>query len=281
MLQAAPLYQIFKALFFDHKAITLDFSLKTLRRARPCISKFILKDPLTDYVVKMAAIECYLHHGTVTMNLATQLASLGSARALLREAGSDPSLRPADQRGHALDLSRNALIDEIQQLLEALNLDELQWSELTIGANLFLEYLVNCIRNDVISYQQFVSKSFNMLRLNLIERFNFLKNSPNLDLNEMAETEMELNNLFDRKMRTEFEKFRHFDQLNLEKIIPYFVKLAKSSIKECSLGVICNNDGSPFQSDKERNEFIVNSYAISIKSPKMSRINFPVVLMTF
>ena len=73
MLQAAPLYHIFKALFIDHKAITLDFSLKKVGQARPCISKFILKDPLTDYVVKMAAIECYLHHGTVTMNLDTAI----------------------------------------------------------------------------------------------------------------------------------------------------------------------------------------------------------------
>ena len=32
--------------------------------------------------------------------------------------------------------------------------------------------------------------------------------------------------------------------------------------------MICNNDGSPFQSDKERNEFIVNSYRDIYKKSK-------------
>ena len=77
-----------------------------------------------------------------------------------------------------------------------------------------------------------------------------------------------MNDICDGEMKNEFEKLKYYDLLNSEKITPYFVKLAKSSIKECSLSVICNNDGSPFQSDRDRNEFIANSYRDIYKKSK-------------
>ena len=133
---------------FDHKAVVLDFRPVQMKLTRPSISKFILKDELLDLVVKISAAECYIHHGSEADRLtaASQLQALGRARALLRDAGADPSLLPAEGHSEETALRRAAIIDEVAQLLELFNLQSLQCSPLNIEDDLFLEYLVNCIK---------------------------------------------------------------------------------------------------------------------------------------
>ena len=182
-----------------------------MKLTRPSISKFILKDELLDLVVKISAAECYIHHGSEADRLtaASQLQALGRARALLRDAGADPSLLPAEGHSEETALRRAAIIDEVAQLLELFNLQSLQCSPLNIEDDLFLEYLVNCIRNEVICYQQFVSKTFKSTKSRLVERLSKLKKSPPLDMSLLSDLESQLNELCDREMRNEFEKFRH------------------------------------------------------------------------
>ena len=60
------------------------------------------------------------------------------------------------------------------------------------------------------------------------------------------------------KKKNKFEKFRNFELLNCEKITPHFIKMAKCARSEFTLSKIKNDDGAPFASKKETDEYIVS-----------------------
>jgi L-lysine 2,3-aminomutase len=83
-----------------------------------------------------------------------------------------------------------------------------------------------------------------------------LKRDFNANMGEILRTERELNKITDDAMKEEISKMRNFEQLNSEKITPYFLSLAKKSNNSESLVDICKDDGSPFESVSERNNYI-------------------------
>ena len=90
--------------------------------------------------------------------------------------------------------------------------------ELNIDDDFFLEYFVNCIRNDVASYQIFCSKTTNETKNTLIAELSHLRNENSDNQNLIAIKENALNFILDTEMKNEFEKLKHFDILNSEKI---------------------------------------------------------------
>ena len=88
-----------------------------------------------------------------------------------------------------------------------------------IESDTFLEYFVNCIRNDVASYQIFCSKTVNAAKNKLTTDIMFLKDTASETPFEtqilIAEKELSLNAIVDSEMKNELEKSKHFDILNL------------------------------------------------------------------
>ena len=93
-------------------------------------------------MVKVSAIECYLHHGVMDNGeRRAKLAAIGRARSLLRIAGPDP-LFPAPTVNGEQGGVRGGLTAEIELLLQDLNLPLLEQCELDIDYDLFLEFFV-------------------------------------------------------------------------------------------------------------------------------------------
>jgi len=130
-----------------------------------------------------------------------------------------------------------------------------------IEDDLFLEYLIICIRNDVISYQVHVSKQFNVTYDSLLRELIILKNCDIPDFDLIRQLEHRLNSLADQKMKNEIEKHRLFEHLNNEKITPYFVKLAKCNKKEAKLSDIVDDQNVAFSSESEQKKYIVDFYS--------------------
>jgi hypothetical protein len=61
----------------------------------------------------------------------------------------------------------------------------------------------------------------------LNKKLTNLKRDFNANVGEILRTERELNKINDDAMREEISKMRNFEQLNSEKITPYFLSLAK------------------------------------------------------
>ena len=68
-------------------------------------------------------------------------------------------------------------------------------------------------------------------------------------------------------IRNEVLENKKFEMLNNEKMTPYFLSLVKGSKKEESLDQVVNDDGTPFNSNEDWNNFIKNTFANLYKIP--------------
>jgi hypothetical protein len=139
---------------------------------------------------------------------------------------------------------------------------------LTVDADFFLEILINSVRNDTVSFQNFVSKSGREHVNALSQRINVLKNDFILEQNTIFSLEREISEINDRKLKEEVDKFRSFDCLNKEKITPYTLKLLKVCNNETKLSDIRDNNNENFRSISDQSEFIRETFA------KIYRPNF-------
>jgi hypothetical protein len=141
---------------FDHKAIMLSFKKRKPVVSRPTISNKILRDPDIEIFVTLAAYECYIQMSTDNVFKERIHPIIGRAYWLLRQAGPD---------GRFLDYSHASLIDidsranfmnELRVLCDELEGENILGREITMEDDVFLEYLVNNIRNEIVSYQSFI-----------------------------------------------------------------------------------------------------------------------------
>jgi hypothetical protein len=132
---------------------------------------------------------------------------------------------------------------------------------------IFLECLINAIKNETISYQTFIKKNTGKQRASLLDRIKNLRDNGQIDSEPYLELEKLLNKQVDLEMRSEIENLTSFEYLNDEKITPYFVSLAKSNKSCASTDIICDDQGIPFQSVEDRNNYVRNFYAELYRVP--------------
>ena len=249
---------------FDHKAIILDFRIVKTKKNTISISNSILDYPLVGYTVSMSVAECYAHHldpwpwSEPTKD--TFLARLGTIRKVLRELCLEDDLLETI-RNEQDRLQREASLANIKLLLEEVDWPVMQYAKLNIEDDLFLEFLVNCVRSDVVSLQAVIAKATSAKIIALQKDLQMLKANFESNFKDIQNKEKLLNDLQDTLMKKEIEKHSLFDNLNFEKITPFFVKMAKCAKPEADLADILKSDGTPFEDDKKRNDYITSFYA--------------------
>ena len=72
-------------------------------------------------------------------------------------------------------------------------------------------------------------------------------------------------------MSREIEQYSLFEHVNMEKMTPHFLKLAKCSKPDNKLTDILNDNNSDFVTDSERKEYIVSYYENLYKLPDNQR----------
>jgi hypothetical protein len=252
---------------FDHKAVVLSFKPPVrVGPVRPTISHAILRDPDLDLVVALAVADTYLASTTLrddpdyiqTYN--RLLTGVGQGFASLRRAGpNDIHLNPGD-RSEAESLTREGIIGSIRDFLDTFPFVRLRDGQFNIDDDLFMEVLMNNVRNQVISHQSFMLKTAKSKRKSLLERIKNLQNDPLQNFDEIAELENFLNKAMDRELRHELEKLSGFEAVNSEKITPYFLSLAKSTKSKAKMSDIKNGDGNPFPNSEEMKKFVRDYY---------------------
>ncbi len=212
---------------FDHKAIVLDFCAKKAPVARPTISNSILRDPNLDIVVKLASLECYAQ-SLVDNNLKMQsLRMIGSCLKKLRDMGPDPShLEYVHADLVDIDI-RDRLKGEIRGILAELDDLNIPGGDITMEADEFLEFMMNNIRNEVVSYQAFINKTINHSFKKLISKLESLKLDHIGNADDISELESKLREIGEIKINATLEKNKNFDTLHSERITPYFLKMVK------------------------------------------------------
>jgi hypothetical protein len=260
---------------FDHKAVILDFTVSKPVSSRPNITNKILNDPDIDKVVELATLECYcinLDGNDIIRAAAARL--IGRGFELIKEAGPDPAYLPY-AHASTLDVDvRTQLMDSLDNTLAALRDLDLENRPLSIEDDVFIEILINGIKNAVISHQSFISKIIEQSRKNLVKKLANLKLNVLDNFDEISRLEIELRNINEIELNSELEKNPNFATLNSERITPFFVKMAKGSMQERSQTEIRDSTGREFATVQEQKEYIFKHFADSFKLDRNEPENF-------
>jgi exonuclease III len=255
---------------FDHKAVTMSFNEKlTSKFSLPTISNKDLQDDLLDFLVKTSVAETYITNSSDNiiggLNKNFLLNTCGTIRRLIRDCGPPAELRIGLSLDQDQINQRERIRNRIQVLANTLRMQELERVNLDPDPDIFMETLLNNLKTDTISHQSFMRK----VKKNKISdltgtltnlKKNFLENTL-----QIKEIESELNTIMDIEMRSELERFRHYDILHNEKMTPKFLALSKIR-KNSSTAIIRKADGSAFATETERDGHIRDFYR-SIYSP--------------
>ena len=266
---------------FDHKAVKLSFKNKILPISRPTISHSALRDSDIDLVVALAVADTYLVSTAEDLGdqRAVLLQSIGEAKADLRRAGPNPDILHTDERSELELLTREGLITRVRDVIENFPFPRLRDGRL-LGMeedvnpdDFFMEGLMNNIRNEEVSHQNFASKKSKESRLILLKKLADLKLDYALNNELISELESKLNLSIDLEMRHELSKIQGFENLNNEKITPFFLKMARANKSEAKMSDIKSNDGTAFESPTEMKNYVTEFYANIYRKPETDPIN--------
>jgi hypothetical protein len=137
----------------------VDFKPKIFRPVIKKISNDMLLCPLTEFVVEFASFECYLLHSLLLESPVKDLMleNIGVGKYLIRRVVSLLANQECGQLSGEDDLLLANSQAELRLLREDLSRFNFFSLELNLDPDKFLDYLVNCIRNDVLSVQRYFS----------------------------------------------------------------------------------------------------------------------------
>jgi Reverse transcriptase (RNA-dependent DNA polymerase) len=243
---------------FDHKKISLTLGKRCKKKDFNKIDDNLLNKKEIELLVKIKVLESYLIHadpdsvpGFFVNNL---LIDIGRVETYLRQSIKQDANNP--------DLDMAEAIFETMPELEIFHNLPLSCSE-----DFFFDGLVSVVKTSLLSLQANIhlekNKTVNNLKLNLQN----LKQNFGLNCNEIFNLERSLSEIQENQLKEELANYKIFDRLNNEKITPYFMKLVRSNNSEADLSVIKKGDGTVFNSEVERGEYITDFYSDLYKKP--------------
>ena len=182
-------------------AVRLSFIPKPKNLTPPTISKLILEDPDLGRIVALAVADTYLIHSSLLAeNVRVGLQhQLGIAKGTLRACGPDSAHLPPGHRSELEENIRAANIATVDETIDSIPLAALQQEDLCDGPtpDIFMESLVNNIRNEVISHQIYIKKQINKTVDKLEKDLSNLKKDVHANSEQINDLESALNNLTD------------------------------------------------------------------------------------
>ncbi len=262
---------------FDHRATHICFKKQTTGIRTPTISREILKDPDIDLVVKISIYETYAHHSNTITERDRQetLLRLGTARRDLRESGPDSSTLPAGFRTEFDELRRSGILAGIKETLNDFRIADYSAGGFRDGLSddIFMETLVNNLKNDVVSYQHFISKTIKNSTLVMSTELARLKKDYERNTEEIFSLENKIDKIQDLKMHSKLETSKNFEILNSERITPNFINLSKGAKSEACLSDLKDDANNPFETDEHMKIYVRDFYKNLYKSPPCD-VNF-------
>jgi len=151
----------FQSKLFDHKGVFLNIGkVKKASLKGPKIYNEIVKEKDLEYVVWAAAAETYLLHldrnQTSVRDIETGLLLVGRVKSLLREIGPDPIHLTDLELNLQKIIDRERLVLILSNIVRDYPIEAFRIFDRAIDDDLFLEILINNIRNDVTSYQHYI-----------------------------------------------------------------------------------------------------------------------------
>ena len=128
---------------------------------------------------------------------------------------------------------REVALAEIWNFVNDIDFARLENLDKTCDPDTFLETLLFTVKNESISYQSFIKKEKQKLIKMLCNNLAVAKTLTPQCQDTIAAMEARINIYFDNEMTKEIEKYSLFEHLNMEKMTPHFLKLAKCTRRRC------------------------------------------------
>jgi hypothetical protein len=169
---------------FDHKAVTISFNEKKRMDGftkKIYIDNKILDDDLLPFLIHASICETYLLNLNPDINRRININELllkcGRIRETIRICGPPPHLISGEAVTEEGIADRERRKTRLEILKNALNLDILEREQLNCSADIFLEALLNNVKNDTISHQAFIKKIKKKKVTDLKSKIENLKNN--------------------------------------------------------------------------------------------------------
>ena len=261
---------------FDHKAITLNFNTPIVKNTvSPTISRSIINDPELEIVVTLAVSECYVIHINEDSwgpnERAELLLHIGRIRTQFRTAGPAPVHLPVGSLTEENVRARKELLDLLLVEIAELDIHRYEEMPLSCSQDVFMEVLLNTVRNETISFQVFTKKTKNQ-SIKKIHNDLALEKSKQIPCRiKIDRLEKEVDDYQNNELTRELEHYALFEHINMEKMTPHFLKLAKCTKSDSKLSDIVNADGHNFENESVLREYVVKYYEELYKLPIAQR----------
>jgi hypothetical protein len=239
------------------------------------IDPAIFNHPRFGAVVAVAATESYLQHADPDgeVDIQAGLLEVGNIISKIRDANELEFEIHFVGHTQLRELSLDGLNNEIKMLVEDLPGPQmLNTINLVCTNDIFLEVLMGNIRNALVSFQTWMRKVDNCKVSFLNRRLNLLKGDYISNQQEISELESALTEHRENMLNKKIKHMKIFEHLHNEKPSPLFLSLVKNRSFD-SLQNICDDNGSPFLQEEDRNKHIVGYYEKVYKS-KSSRTDY-------
>ncbi len=197
--------------------------------------------------------------------------------------GPDSSYLPPNSRTEQQELDRAGTIAGIKETVDELSIADLAERELLAEyeADIFMETLINNLRNDVISFQIFIQRTVKNCKKELISKASELKKNYDNNSESIFELETKLHNISHSEILNKIEGCRDFNIINGEKITPFFLSLATANKAEVGMSSIKNDDGSEFSNVQEMKNYVRDYYAKLYTPPHLMSTTMRTVFGNF
>jgi hypothetical protein len=162
----------------------------------------------------------------------------GELKLLIVNAGLAPAERPGEDLQLEEIRQREARLERARYLMQLLDIKVFELNPLSCTDDIFMEVLINNVRNEVCSFQNFFLKEKNNKLRAGINTLNNLKKNYKENADAIRQLENSLNTIVDANLRAELENYDIFEHLEAEKITPRFLRLAQNSVPKSDLNVI-------------------------------------------
>jgi len=260
--------------FFDHKSVNLTMGGWVRKCNKNGILKNeVLKNPEFVNKIRVTVIDFYLQHvnpETYPRNeLNDKLEQCGLIYYKIKKIGEEKTRILNAGGTEETNAEINRLREDIEGLFSHLpDNNSLQALELSCQPDVFFETLVMSIKNQALSQQAEYFRAKSERKKKLSKRLRELKATAKENLNMIFNLERELSQILEMEIREEVISIKNFERLNNEKMTPYFLKVAKTSVKQPEVDKICDNKGDEFLTEADRDNHITGFYKKLYTEPR-------------
>jgi hypothetical protein len=269
---------------FDHKSIRLSFDISKKSNVH-FINPTIFSHSRFEAVVAAAAVETYLQHAVQDqpdVDVDEGLEHIGRLIAKILQCNEIEFNLAMHGIPSTNDANLQACHEELYALVNTLpDPTRLNEIELSCAPDIFLDVLMGNIRNSLISFQAWINKVRQAKSRVIITNLNTLKADymPNFSL--IQELERQLMQLRDVELSAKIRELKIFEHLHNEKPSPLFLTLTRNKTND-SLHCIKDDSGQEFNSDEDRNKFILKFFSdIYSKTGQADHINYDQCISDF